>query len=656
MTKAHRGRGVGLALMVASAAWMPTWAASAQTAAKPLMASLFADHGVLQRDRPISVWGDAAPGETVSVTLGDAQAQGLADASGRWRAALPAQGAGGPYMLTARTAAGAVQSAQDVMVGDVFLCSGQSNMEQPIRYAQRAWDPVATEADRQIRLLTVAKDSAARPLDALRHPVSWSEATPQSVEEFSAVCFFFGQALRQKENVPVGLVSDSWGGSSLQTWIGADRLKAMGRYDPSLAALDAYADDPQAGVRRWIDIWQDWWVAKAGDRPWRDQGGDWTPVPDMTKPWEQWGAPALAQFDGMVWYRLEFDLTRAQAASGATLSLGMVDQINLTWINGKPVGVGEPGQQNYPVPDGVLKPGRNVLMVNVMDSWGDGGIFGPTEARVLKTADGASLPLDPFGWHYRPVSPEIKSAPRAPWEALFGLSTLSNAMIAPLHDYGLKGVLWYQGESNVGYEQDRYAEDLGVMMADWRARFGQPELPFLIAQLANFGRLQDEGGGSGWAEVRDAQRRAVEADPHAGLAVTIDLGDRHDIHPGQKREVGRRLARAAEAVIYGREGAKSGPAAVSASREADGRIRVRLRDAAGIRTVGSGAVTGLELCSPAETDCRYAVGHVSDSDLVIDATGSDRDVVRYCWDDAPICNLFDAADLPLGPFRLSAGR
>lgn len=652
----NRKHGAILALMLASAAWSPSGAVSAQTEAKPLMASLFADHGVLQRDRSISVWGDAAPGETVDVTLGDVQAQGVADAAGRWRAALPAQGAGGPYVLTARTAAGAVQSVRDVMVGDVFLCSGQSNMEQPIRYAQRAWNPVATTADRQIRLLTVAKDSAVQPLDALRHPVSWSEATPQTVEEFSAVCFFFGQSLRQKEDVPVGLISDSWGGSSLQTWIDADRLKATGRYDARLAALKTYADDRRSGVVQWMNLWQDWWVEKVGDRPWRDRGGDWAPAPDMTKPWEQWGVPALAQFDGMVWYRLEFDLTREQAASGASLSLGMVDQINLTWINGKPVGAGEPGEQNYSVPEGILKPGRNVLVVNVMDSWGDGGVFGPSEARVLKTADGASVPLDPFGWRYRQVSPEVKPAPRAPWEALFGLSTLSNAMIAPLHDYGLKGVLWYQGESNVGYEQDHYAQEMGMLMSDWRARLGQPELPFLIAQLANFGRLQDEGGGSGWAEVRDAQRRAVEADPHSGLAVTIDLGDRHDIHPGQKREVGRRLARAAEAVIYGRDGAKAGPAAVSASRESDGRIRVQLRDAAGLRTVGSGAVTGLELCSPAENDCRYAVGRVIDGALLIEPMGAERQVVRYCWDDAPICNLFDADDLPLGPFRLAAAR
>jgi sialate O-acetylesterase len=409
-------------------------------------------------------------------------------------------------------------------------------------------------------------------------------------------------------------------------------------------------------MRQWMGFWQDWWVGKAGDRPWRDRGDEWTPVPNMTVPWEQWGAPALAGFDGMVWYRLEFDLTRAQAASGATLALGQVDQINLTWINGEPVGVGEPGRQAYRVPDGVLKPGRNVLVVNVMDSWGEGGIFGPPETRVLQTAQGETVALDAFGWRYRQVAPEIKPAPRAPWEALFGLSTLSNAMIAPLRDYGLRGVLWYQGESNIGYEQDHYAQDLAALMADWRARFGQSDLPFLVAQLANFGGLQDEGGGSGWAEVRDAQRRAVEADSHAGLAVTLDIGDRHDIHPGQKREVGRRLARAAETVIYGRAGSRAGPSAVAATWAQDGRLQVRLADASGLRAVGSSGVTGLEVCDPAEGRCRYALGRVEGDRLVIESTNPELNVIRYCWDDAPICNLFDAEDLPLGPFRLRAAR
>lgn len=616
------------------------------------MTGLFSDHSVLQRDQPISVWGDAAPGETVFVSLGEERAESTADARGRWRARLPSLPAGGPYELTARTAGGRLQSAKDVMIGDVFLCSGQSNMEQPIRYAQRAWDPVATAADRQIRLLTVAKDSAARPLDSLRHNVSWAEASPQSVEEFSAVCFFFAQSLRQKEDVAVGLVSDSWGGSSIQAWMDAAHLKASGRHDAALTALDAYAEDAPSGMRRWMEIWQAWWIEKAGDRPWRDRGGDWSPVPDITVPWERWGAPALAGFDGMVWYRLDVDLTPAQAASGAVLNLGEVDQINLTWINGKPVGAGEPGRQTYRIPDGVLKPGRNTLVLNVMDSWGDGGVFGPSETRVLTAANGETVSLDPFGWRYRQVSPEIKSPPRAPWEALFGLSTLSNAMIAPLHDYGFRGVLWYQGESNIGYQQDHYAADLAALMADWRARFGRPDLPFLVAQLANFGSLQDEGGGSGWAEVREAQRRAVEADAHAGMAVTLDIGDRLDIHPGQKREVGRRLALAAEPVVYGRPGARTGPAAVSASRDADGRLQILLRDAEGLRPVSAAVATGLEACDPAERDCRYVLGRVEGDRLVLDTVDPARTVVRYCWDDAPICNLFDAGGLPLGPFRL----
>ncbi|GLK50012.1 9-O-acetylesterase [Brevundimonas intermedia] len=624
--------------------------------ARPLMASLFTDHGVLQRDHPISVWGQASPGVAVEVSLGALKTHGQAGPDGSWRALLPSAPAGGPYVLSAKSSDGAVQALQDVMVGDVYLCSGQSNMEQPVRYAQRAWDPVAGDKDKIIRLLTVTKDRAPAPLDALAHPVRWTPATPQTVEEFSAVCFFFGQAVREAEGVPVGLIADSWGGSSIQAWIDSDHLRRLGGNEAALDALTVYARDRREGVQLWSRVWQDWWTQASGDRPWLERGGDWIPVPAMT-PWEQWGVPSLAAFDGMVWYRLDFELTSAQARSGAAaISLGMVDQINLTWLNGQIIGVGEAGNQTYAIPAGVLKPGRNQLMINVLDSWGDGGVFGSADTRVLRLGDGAEVALDGFGWRYRPVDAGVGQPPRAPWEALFGLSTLSNAMIAPLHDYGLRGVLWYQGESNVGYGQDRYQDYLAELIADWRARFGRADLPFLVAQLADFGALPDEGGPSGWAEIRDAQRRAVEADANAGMAVTIDLGDRHDIHPAQKREVGRRLAQAAQAVIYrdadASRGSKAGPAAETAVRVGD-RLQIRLRDALGLRSVGSDQAIGLELCNADESDCRYAQGRVTGDALMIAGLGSSDAVVRYGWDDAPVLNLFNAAGLPLGPFRLS---
>jgi sialate O-acetylesterase len=333
--------------------------------------------------------------------------------------------------------------------------------------------------------------------------------------------------------------------------------------------------------------------------------------------------------------------------------LGPVDTYDTTWVNGVRVGGASTSWmwRDYPVPSGVFKPGRNVIAVRVLSGGQGGGLSG--SKRSIGLADGQSIPL-PDAWKIQRGS-ALKglSVPPAPWDVPTSLTTLYNGMIAPLVGYKFKLAAWYQGESNAGAAQE-YRTLLPLLMRDWRQRFGQPALPFFVAQLTSYGSPAKTPGQSGWAELRDAQAAAVAQDPHAGLAVTIDVGDRFDIHPTQKTLVGERLARAARAVAYGEKTAPGSPTAVSAQRNGND-IVVTFRDTgAGLVTYSSDRAIGFEVC--AGTVCRYAEARVADKagDKVVLPGAGTADVtrVRYAWADAPFVNLFGGDDLPAAPFQL----
>ena len=628
---------------------------AAPSLAQPRLDPLFGSGAVLQRGQPIRVTGHAAPGEAVTVTLGHAQSEARAGADGRFEAALPAMPAGGPFRLTAAAAEGSA-SAEDVLVGDVFLCSGQSNMEMAVGQAQDALSQVAGSADAKLRLFTVAKRAALAPERDLGETSGWQTAGPETVPTFSAACFYMAKTLRAAApEVPIGAIHASWGGSRISSWMSDAALGRTGLGD--LASLRAlYAGDPQAAARRFGDIWGAWWRRGTGDRP----GGEpwqagaalgWKPVPAIGF-WEDWGDPDLTAHDGMVWYRRELTLTAAQARQAATLAIGRVDEADQTWVNGRAVGASgnHRVERAYALAPGTLRAGRNLIVVNALDSYGKGGMIGPIEAMRLRFADGSSVPLGD-GWSYaverrRPVAP-----PRAPWEDVAGAGTIRNAMIAPLGRIELAGVAWYQGESDV--DIPGYAARLGALMTDWRAQFGRADLPFAIVQLAGFGKPAGETPAeSGWAGLREEQRRAVAADRHAALALALDLGDPLDIHPGEKHEVGRRLARAMRGLVYGDTAPRSGPEIATAQRTAEG-VRLTFTGVTGaLAPPGATTAIGFELCDAPQGSCRFVPGHVDGANVTLRGDGRPVTRVRYAWADTPAVNLFDAAPLPAGPFEI----
>jgi sialate O-acetylesterase len=520
---------------------------SAAAGAAPVLNPVFSDHAVLQRGRPLAIWGTADPREQVTVALGAASRTVRAGRDGTWRVELPAMQAGGPYRLTATGAGGASAAADDVLVGDVWLCSGQSNMEFPISRALNGDSEVASANDPQVRILSIPQRTSVTAEISLPADADWQVLTPQTARDFSAACWFMVRELRGREKVPMGMVDASWGGTRIRPWMDEAAARAAGgAEDAELLAL--YRREPAAAGRRFGEVWGRWWRSVSGDaegaEPWH--GTDrlqWRPFPSISM-WEGWGDPAFEEFNGYVWARRRFTLTAEEAAAGGTLSLGIIDDLDMTFVNGVGVGsaFGWSNPREYPLAPGVLRAGENEVLVNIGDSWGGGGFQGPADRLKLTLGSGIVKPLGE-GWQYSVVPAAYGNGPRAPWDSHAGLSTIYNAMVAPLGAYGLRGVAWYQGESDVGVPD--YDARLAAMMASWRRQFAAPQLPFLIVGLANFGAPSAQPQASGWADLRNEQRQAAERDAYAALVVAMDLGERADIHPPNKQEVGLRLARAA---------------------------------------------------------------------------------------------------------------
>ncbi|MEO8115724.1 MAG: sialate O-acetylesterase [Phenylobacterium sp.] len=625
-------------------------AGAALAADRPLLGAPFQDHAVFQRGRPIPVWGWAAPGETVSLRFAGATRDVAADASGRWRTALPPPAGEGPHELTVHTAAGASQTLRDILVGEVWLCSGQSNMEMQVRRVTNSDTEVANSADPRIRLLHVPRGNGLSPHDLASAPLQWAAAGPDSVAYFSAACFFMGRELARSTGAAVGLIDATWGGSVIQDWISRPGLEAIGGEEAGLAVLDRYAVSPEAGAAQWQAVMDRWWATHLPDAGPAAAGFDddaW-PAVRLQGDWETYGVPALSNFDGVVWFRARVTLTAAQAAQGATLKLGPINDVDTTWVNGRAVGgmEGWDTPRAYRLAPGALHAGANRIAVRVLDTGGGGGLWGK---QSLAFDDGSSLAID-GAWRYRiaaPLTAEL-AAPHAPWIPASGLSTLYNGMIAPIAGYGLRGVAWYQGEANVSDPQ-RYAALMPGWMADWRRVFGQPDLPFLIVQLAGFGPAATQPADTPWARVREVQRLTVLQDGHAGLATAIDIGDRYDIHPTNKQEVGRRLALQARRVAYGETLAASGPTVAAVRREGD-RLAISFNDVAmGLAVYGSAGPVGFELCDAAGK-CRFVNATAAGDRVIIEGAGTAARV-RFCWADSPVCTLYNSASLPAVPFE-----
>ncbi|HEX7848190.1 MAG TPA: sialate O-acetylesterase [Sphingomonas sp.] len=634
--------------------------ASAQTAA-PGFARIFTDHAVLQRDRPIPVWGHAAPGAAVTVSLAGQSVSAKADRQGIWHVTLPKQPAGRAYRLSVASNGGTT-TLEDIAVGDVFLCGGQSNMEFPTRLSTGAWGSLNGAANPDLRFVTIAQDSEPAPQADLKTAVTWKVVTPDTVGESSAVCYYMARSLQQRYKIPIGFIASDWGGTTIQSWISPQALGSLPAYRKGVDAVALLASNPrqaQADDAKRVETWWDANDPQAGaQRAWVAPDYDDDAWPSMIShgSWKDSGVPALTAFDGVVWFRTTVTLTDAQARSGASLQLGPIDTYDTAWINGVRVGGGTVAWvwRNYPIPAGTLKPGRNVIVLRVLGGKNGGGLTGRPEARGIKLASDEIVLLGQ-SWRYR-TGGRVTGPPIAPspWDVPVSLTTLYNGMIAPVAGYGIKLAAWYQGEANADAPKE-YATLLPLLMADWRKRFDQPELPFLIAQLSSFGAASATPVESGWPALRDVQGKVARDDPHAGLAVTIDIGDRTDIHPTQKTVVGERLARAARALAYGEAITPGGPEAMTVERRGTDLVVHFRHVTGGLHSYSADVAIGFEACDAAH--CRFVAGKPEGDAIILPGANTPGVArVRYAWADSSYVNLYDGDDLPAVPFELSIGQ
>lgn len=651
MTLAHRLRGLSLLLLSASA--------GATEAARLQLDSVFADHMVLQQGKVIPVRGKAAPGAEVSVTFNGAAATARADKQGRWVARLPSQKGGATGTLTA-TSGGEKVQVQDVAVGEVWLCSGQSNMDLTIKQSANPERTAREGAGQPIRLLKVKRTASVSPAERLATDIPWSRASEAAVADFSAACWHMALSLRARGiTAPIGLIHAAWGGSTIEDWMSPDALRAAGVEEQQLQSLRSYAANPDATVASFTEQTDKWAVANdPGSSPsqaWFAESVDESGWADFNLPgqWERSGIKALSSFDGVMWFRRRFDLTPAQASGEATLNLGRIDERDRVWINGKPVGatISAQADRRYRIPAGVLKAGANSIAVRVIDEIGAGGISGSAAALRIETADGGAVPLSGT-WRYRVgISDESwkVAPPFISWAAPRGLAMAWNGMIAPLGDFPLAGAAWYQGESNTS-RASSYARLLEQWRAGWRRQFSDPRLPVVIVQLPGFGPRNARPTDNNWAQLREVQRLVARADKKTGLAVTIDLGVSNDIHPSHKDVVGQRMAGEAIRVAYGTD-EPTAPSPLSATREAAG-VRIAFASAKdGLTVYGAPAPTAFEWCTASKV-CQFAEARVEGSSVLVSAPASAA-FVRYAWQGYPPVNLFEASGLPVVPFEIA---
>jgi sialate O-acetylesterase len=599
------------------------------------VAAPFTDNAVLQREASVPIWGQSDPGERITIQLDATSAEAVADDAGHWQASLASGSARSGVKLVVSGEHGASASFTNIAVGDVWLCSGQSNMEFEASKQSNAQNVIAMSEDPALRLLLVPRQRSTTPTADFAKPASWALAKPASVSDFSAVCHAMGQAMRSRApEVPIGLISASWGGSRIEDWLSTAALKALGGYEGELNQLVAHARDPEPAERYFTRQRNEWLDRIAKMRP----SAPPIPVPSLRNGWEGWDIPALSTFDGVGVYQIDLTVDAAALHHARALRLGKIDDMDRTTLNGRWLGTTASWDVNrsYALPAGLLHKGHNNIAVMVVDTGGGGGFYG-ADPRGLELDDGSIIPFD-TGSKFTPLAKldEAQPVPVAPWNGGGGLATLDQGMIAPLGNYRVKGFAWYQGEANVP-RAPLYVAQLEALIADWRNRMGGAE--FLIVQLAAFGQYSSEPRPSSWAALREAQRQITLRDPATRLIPTMDIGDPYDIHPTNKREVGRRLALASIADRAGQITIKRNAGSLSVELPSPHQL------VGGARTP-----TGFELCD-ANDICRFTDVRLTAPELIeILVKPTDRKL-RYLWANSAFTSLFDKSGIPLPPFE-----
>lgn len=636
------------------------WGCTGVLQAKVVLPSVFTDNMVLQQKTDITFYGDATKNKQLTVKTGwnGKEYHTEADGQGKWSLKIPTPAAGGPYEITFSD--GKKLQLKNVMIGEVWFCSGQSNMEMPVagwgkvmNYEQE----IAEAAYPAIRLFQVKKNTSLAPLKEVESTLGgWQECSSATVPEFSALAYFYARALWKELNVPIGVIDCTWGGTPAEAWMNHETLRQVMGFREEMDKLERLGFDPNRMEQAYSEErahWQSLFTEK--DKGMENGKLCWTAPSLSEEDWQTislpgyWEGKGLKDFDGIIWFRRSLEIPAEWAGKPLTLRLGMIDDEDITYFNGVEIarGAGYMTPRTYTIPAKLVKAGKAVLAVRVSDFGGEGGIHGKAEELYVE-ADGKRISLA-GDWKYR-IGLSLKGFPPAPVSPIQSSSyptVLFNAMVKPWTAFPIKGVIWYQGEANVG-RSEQYGDLFPALITDWRRQW-RSDFPFYFVQLANFMESKKIQPNSEWAALREAQTKALKLD-QVGMAVTIDIGLADDIHPKNKQEVGRRLALLTLAGSYGKNVSSSAPVFQNYIIKGD-KMELDFGQKQDGFKIKDTTLKGFTIAGP-DRVFYSAEAMVQNGKIIVSSPKVSVPLAaRYGWADNPDCNLYGENGLPVAPFR-----
>ncbi|MBK8945970.1 MAG: sialate O-acetylesterase [Ignavibacteriae bacterium] len=614
---------------------------------------LISDGMILQRDVEVKVWGWASANENIEINFLDKNFKTVADENGNWEIVIPKQQAGGPYEL--KISAKNSILVKDILFGDVWVCSGQSNMEFPMKRV--SWNypgEIENSENNFIREFAVPQKYNFKVAEKDFSHGSWKSANLENIPNFSAVAYFFAKKIYEKYKIPVGIINASLGGSRIESWMSEDALQKfphhlnealMFRDDNLIKKIE---DSDIARSNAWYNL------LRQKDEGYKDQKNIWYKTNLEISDWKKmnvpgyWADTEIGKVNGVVWFKKNVNIPLELVGKYAKLILGRIVDADSVFVNGKYVGsVGyQYPPRRYEIPKDILNAGENEITIRVISNAGMGGFVLDKDYEI--EFDNTSISLE-GEWNYKlgAIMPELGSQTFIRWKPM----GLYNSMISPLHNYKIKGFAWYQGESNT-WNPSEYSNLLSTMISDWRTKWSNNNLPFIVIQLPNFMEEKNEPSESSWAAFREVQLDALKI-PNTGLVVTIDLGEWNDIHPLNKKDVGERLFQSAEKIAYKNNSViNSGP--IYKSMKIEGNKIILTFDNIGDRLISKNheELKEFAICG---NDKKFIWAHAKiENDKVIVWNDNIKNpvAVRYAWADNPSkANLYNSAGLPASPFR-----
>lgn len=614
------------------------------------LAQIFTDNMVLQAHKPIKIWGSASSKERVKVILNDNSKNVTADKKGNWEVTFPAMDYSKNAVLKVIGKNNTI-NLSNVLIGEVWLCSGQSNMAMTVSGVNNFKNEEGNANYPLIRSFNVKPNYSVNT--GVDVEGEWEVCSPQTVSTFSAVAYFFARKIYQETGVPIGIINSSWGGTDIETWISSDAFRTLPeifktRYNTAEtvgieSVLKKNEENKNAltkAVSNDIGIDEKWYDFSFNPTAWHE----------MLQP-QEWATTELAAFDGVAWFKKEVNLLENEAGKTGILSLGKVDDNETTWINGVKIGEtdGAGNDRVYEIPSGILKKGKNIVTVRIVDAMRAGGFTSAKEDLFLKI--GESKYSLAGNWSYK-TTVDIKDLHYEDNVPNLYYGLLYNGMIDPIKDFEIKGVIWYQGENNAGQAYN-YRTLFPCLINDWRSKWGY-DFPFYWVQLASYlAKSEEPPTYDSWAELREAQTLTLSVN-YTGQAITTDIGDANDIHPKNKQDVGYRLALIALNKDYNKtDVVYSGPTYKSMSKE-NGRIVIEFYNvASGLKTKSKyGYVEGFSIAGD-DQKFVWANAKIDGNNRIIVYSDKVKNpvAVRYCWAINPDVNLYNDAELPAAPFR-----